>query len=276
MQQSKANTSRRFLEGYAAVLAASLLFPSVSMGVAIDLTDATPSVTGPTTLHLAGIATLGSNYRADFQWNARTNKFDVSNYEEMGNQPPEAEILFPRDGDVFTENEEVHLSGRGTDPEDGRLIGDALAWTSDVEGELGNGEELEGAAGRLRLGSHILTLTVTDSGNSSHADSIQITIEEGPNPEGFVPIEAGTFIMGSPEDELGRQLVETQHEVTLTRDFYLSVTEVTQGQWVEVMGKIPATSVVAMYARWSKSPGMMRWTIVMPVRCRMDWTRRMR
>ena len=46
--------------------------------------------------------------------------------------------------------------------------------------------------------------------------------------------------MGSPADELGRRSDETQHEVTLTRDFYLQVTEVTQAQWVEVMGSNPS------------------------------------
>jgi len=51
---------------------------------------------------------------------------------------------------------------------------------------------------------------------------------------GLVP--AGVFIMGSPTNELCRQSDETQHEVTLTRGFYVSATEVTQAQWLATMG----------------------------------------
>jgi len=46
--------------------------------------------------------------------------------------------------------------------------------------------------------------------------------------------------MGSPDDELGRSPVETQHDVTLTRAFWMGDTEVTQGAWVEVMGTNPS------------------------------------
>jgi formylglycine-generating enzyme required for sulfatase activity len=50
-------------------------------------------------------------------------------------------------------------------------------------------------------------------------------------------VSAGTFMMGSPEDEPGRNPDETQHEVTLRRGFYLQTTPVTQKQWKLVMGK---------------------------------------
>jgi len=53
-------------------------------------------------------------------------------------------------------------------------------------------------------------------------------------------IEPGTFVMGSPEDELGRKGDETQHEVTLTKSFYIGVFEVTQRQWELVMGRNPS------------------------------------
>ncbi|MBF0101931.1 MAG: DUF4214 domain-containing protein [Desulfobacterales bacterium] len=56
----------------------------------------------------------------------------------------------------------------------------------------------------------------------------------------FVRIPAGTFMMGSPTDELGRYTTETQHQVTLTKDYYMMTTEVTQGQWKAVMGSNPS------------------------------------
>ncbi len=57
----------------------------------------------------------------------------------------------------------------------------------------------------------------------------------------FSLIPAGTFMMGSPEDEPGRDSDETRHQVTLTQPFYLQTTEVTQGQWEAVMGSNPSS-----------------------------------
>ncbi|MCD6272408.1 MAG: SUMF1/EgtB/PvdO family nonheme iron enzyme [Deltaproteobacteria bacterium] len=56
----------------------------------------------------------------------------------------------------------------------------------------------------------------------------------------FVYIKPGTFIMGSPPDEFGRESDAKQHKVTLTKEFYMQTTEVTQGQWEAVMGNNPS------------------------------------
>jgi len=56
----------------------------------------------------------------------------------------------------------------------------------------------------------------------------------------FVEIPAGTFIMGSPESEPARDDDERQHQVVLTKSFYLQTTEVTQNQWQAVMGDNPS------------------------------------
>ena len=53
-------------------------------------------------------------------------------------------------------------------------------------------------------------------------------------------IEPGTFTMGSPSDELGRDSDETQHQVTLTRGYWLGKYEVTQAQYEAVMGTNPS------------------------------------
>jgi formylglycine-generating enzyme required for sulfatase activity len=44
-------------------------------------------------------------------------------------------------------------------------------------------------------------------------------------------IPAGSFTMGSPESEIGRREGETQHEVTLTRPFYMGIYPVTGKQY---------------------------------------------
>jgi len=56
----------------------------------------------------------------------------------------------------------------------------------------------------------------------------------------FVYIQPGTFMMGSPSNESGRDNDEKQHRLTLTKGFYMQTTEVTQGQWKAVMGSNPS------------------------------------
>jgi formylglycine-generating enzyme required for sulfatase activity len=55
-------------------------------------------------------------------------------------------------------------------------------------------------------------------------------------------IVAGTFTMGSPTapEELGRYTNEVEHEVTLTRDFWIMTTEITQQQFFDEMGYNPS------------------------------------
>ena len=56
-------------------------------------------------------------------------------------------------------------------------------------------------------------------------------------------IPAGTFTMGSPDEENGRfDTREHQREVTLTQDFYIGVFEVTQTQYELIMNTNPATA----------------------------------
>ena len=53
-------------------------------------------------------------------------------------------------------------------------------------------------------------------------------------------VEAGKFTMGSPEDELGRYKDEVQHDVTLTKDFYIAVFQTTQKQYETIIGSNPS------------------------------------
>ena len=56
----------------------------------------------------------------------------------------------------------------------------------------------------------------------------------------MVYISPGTFMMGSPSNEPKRDSDEKQHRFTLTKGFYIGITEVTQGQWRKIMGNNPS------------------------------------
>ena len=57
-------------------------------------------------------------------------------------------------------------------------------------------------------------------------------------------IEPGTFMMGSPEDEIGRMdWGEDLHEVTLSRGFWMGKYEVTQAQYMAIMGDNPSNII---------------------------------
>ena len=56
----------------------------------------------------------------------------------------------------------------------------------------------------------------------------------------FVLVPAGEFMMGSPDDEVGRYKVEgPQHKVKIAKAFYVAIHQVTQGQWKSVMNTKP-------------------------------------
>jgi formylglycine-generating enzyme required for sulfatase activity len=56
----------------------------------------------------------------------------------------------------------------------------------------------------------------------------------------FIPVKGGTFTMGSPASEAGREADEgPQHQVTVS-GFYMGKYEVTQKEWRDVMGNNPS------------------------------------
>lgn len=61
-----------------------------------------------------------------------------------------------------------------------------------------------------------------------------------PLPGKFCMVPKGTFTMGSPAGEAGRSSDEVQHMVTLSSDFLMAETEVTQRQYQNVMGFNPS------------------------------------
>ena len=84
----------------------------------------------------------------------------------------------------------------------------------------------------------MMGITCTTAGQS---ENIVVELRDGVAME-FVWIEPGTFLMGSPASAPTRGEDEgPQHEVSISKGFYLGKFEITQAQWVVVMGTAPWT-----------------------------------
>lgn len=86
----------------------------------------------------------------------------------------------------------------------------------------------------------VFTLSIGTVGMAMAQASKEITNSIGMK---LVLIPKGTFQMGSPIEEKGPyEEPQQQHQVTISKDYYLGVTEVTQGQYEKVMGTNPSSS----------------------------------
>ena len=70
-----------------------------------------------------------------------------------------------------------------------------------------------------------------DGKEKAHTNSIAMEL---------VPIPAGSFMMGSPESEQGRDDDETRHKVVISKPFLIGKYEVTQKQWQQAMESNPS------------------------------------
>ena len=84
-------------------------------------------------------------------------------------------------------------------------------------------------------------LPVSDANHSDPVAGDVLTIKlPGRATMQFVWIQPGTFKMGSPESAPGHRSNEVpQHEVTISRGFWLGKYEITQLQWFALMGTTP-------------------------------------
>jgi hypothetical protein len=92
-----------------------------------------------------------------------------------GAMNPVATINHPGDGETRTANEPIPFVGVATDPQDGALIGPSLVWTSsELSSPIGTGLSFNAS---LPAGTHVITLTATDSDSNTGADTVTLTIQ---------------------------------------------------------------------------------------------------
>ncbi len=113
-----------------------------------------------------------------------------------------------------------------------------LGWTGTGIEEGTASETVKIYQGTTGARSYVASWTLPDVLVFNLDDSNTVTLEMRKCP-------AGTFIMGSPNNELGRSLPyadydETQHSVTISKDFWMGTYEVTQAQYRAIMGDNPS------------------------------------
>jgi hypothetical protein len=90
------------------------------------------------------------------------------------NNAPQVSILTPADGTNFG-TQTIIFKGFAFDTEDGTLPDSNLEWSSDVDGILGTGELMLDSSS-LTQGTHIITLTATDSSMTTGTASVTIDL----------------------------------------------------------------------------------------------------
>lgn len=108
-----------------------------------------------------------------------------------GNTAPVAQITGPAEGSTYYVGDDVNFAGSGNDTEDGSLTGGSLAWTSNLDGQFCTGENC--TSNTLSIGTHQITLTVTDSRGATDTDTITITITPALPDTGQTTSFTGTF-----------------------------------------------------------------------------------
>ncbi|MBI3869181.1 MAG: formylglycine-generating enzyme family protein [Verrucomicrobia bacterium] len=114
-----------------------------------------------------------------------------------------------------------------------------------VRGALGSVHEIQWAESLddQAVWTHLTNVTlltaqaqVVDLATPTHGHRYYRRVESGTHFPGMVFIPQGTFVMGSPASEKERDSAETQHAVILTKGFWMGQREVTQGEFLSVIG----------------------------------------
>jgi len=105
---------------------------------------------------------------------------------------------------------------------------------------------MRGAVIGLMIGAGLMMIELSFADSGRHQPAVEASlsqrIDSFTNSVGmaFRYIPPGSFFMGSPPGEGGRDADETLHHVTLSRGFFMQTTEVSQRQWRMIMENNPA------------------------------------
>jgi hypothetical protein len=113
----------------------------------------------------------------------------LSEFFAVADKPPTAEILGPSTGTVLEAGRRVVLRGNAADMEDEVVTGSGLAWSSQLDGGLGSGGDVEVAG--LSAGTHLITLTAADSAGNEGSAAVIVYVLPAPSLNGQPTAHAG-------------------------------------------------------------------------------------
>lgn len=115
---------------------------------------------------------------------------------------------------------------------------------ADGAAHTGRGEFSDAASGHAAIAYAAWSSSIGSDGYGVWAD-LSVSGNGESTTQRFRLIPPGSFVMGSPTSEAGRNTVtETQHTVTITEPFWLADSECTQRMWKAVTGATPSTFTV--------------------------------
>jgi extracellular elastinolytic metalloproteinase len=103
------------------------------------------------------------------------------------NTAPTVTINSPAGGTIVTAGTTVSFAGTASDTQDGVLTS-GLVWTSSLQGQIGTGGSF--SRNDLVVGTHVVTASVTDSGNLTGSATVTIVVNPAPNTPPTVAISA--------------------------------------------------------------------------------------
>ena len=94
-------------------------------------------------------------------------------------QAPRISILSPTENQIVTLDQQMVLKAFARDPEEGRLNGTNIVWTSDRDGRLGTGPMLSDQTSSLHTGVHVIAATAYDNTGHTNAATVHLIVQTG-------------------------------------------------------------------------------------------------
>jgi formylglycine-generating enzyme required for sulfatase activity len=192
--------------------------------------------------------------RSDYMWYCGISS--PSGSKPVGGKLPNAFGLYDMSGNVSEWCEDDYHSSYTSAPSDGSVWVDSPRGASRVARGGFYNYHAKRCRSAQRGDNELPDNRINNLGFRIAASLVDLTIMlPGDVPLELVKIPAGSFMMGRYSGEQDSEIAEDpQHLVTISQDFYMGKYEVTQQQWLALMGSWPGTAPSSTYGVGNSYP----------------------